>query len=195
MAAKLSCILSYWTQVKQATAITSFLPLLLHLQVWFCQPSLDQGLNPSSQSCSVRGVQPRKGLCRDLDQQLNVAQWLSHDYKQLSSAARSRTMYVPRAPAPLCQNSCFWPWLTLAVVLKFRMLHTNKGNLLFPLAWQNLSLSVHILSVPKTNLQSHHIPTFLATLRGKGCFPATVETCCASWLRWQEEGGKRMRCF
>lgn len=103
VAAKLSCVLSCWTQVKQATAITSFLPLLLHLQVWFCQPSLDQGLNPSSQSCSMRGVQPRKGLCRDLDQvkcgtviepRLQTAQQCSQ--KQNHVCAQSSSSPVPK---------------------------------------------------------------------------------------------------
>lgn len=78
----------------------------------------------------MRGVQPRKGLCRDVGPTTGVAEALSHGYEQLSSEARSRT--VLRVPAPLCQNSCFfWPWLTLAVVLKFKRLPTDKVHLLF----------------------------------------------------------------
>lgn len=114
-------------------------------------------------------MQPRKGLCRDVRLTVGMAELLSHSYKLLSGAARSQNR-VPRALSPLCQNSCFsWPWVTLAVVLRYRMLPADKGNLLFPLAWQNLSLSVHILSGSQTNFLSHHIPNFLL-LGEKGVF-------------------------
>lgn len=193
--ANLTCILSYWSQAKQAMAVTQFLPLLLHLQVWFCQPAIGEGLNPSYQSCSMRDVQSRKGLCRDVRPTAGVAEPLSCGYEQLDSAARSRI--VLRAPAPWCQNSCFfWPWVTLAVVLKFKRLPTDKGNLLFPLAWQNISVSVHILSGSQSNLLSCHTPTLRPTLRGKGCvFMPLLEPVELPGCDGERREGKELRHF
>lgn len=84
---------------------------------------------------------------------------------------------VPARPVPLCRDACCcWLWLVLAVVLRLRMLDEDEGNLLFPLAWQNVSLSAHILSGSQIDLLRHRIHTFVLTLtgRGKGHVPALL---------------------
>lgn len=77
------------------------------------------------------------------------------------------------------QNSRFWwPWLTSALVLRFRRLPLGKEYLLFSLIWQHLSLSAHNLLGFQINTLNHHIPTFLPTPKERGVFLSLLKPVC-----------------